>query len=82
MVYMRAEAVGWLPYVQSWIEREFPSWDPDLKQHILGMFQNHIDKGLTYLRKGMNEPIPTVNIQQVVSLCSLFKSLIMSDEAK
>lgn len=76
MVYMQPEAVGWEPYVDSWIAREFGDLMEDKLTYLRSLFSMYIEKGLVYLRKQLSEPIKTINASLVISLCSLLKSLL------
>ena len=52
--------MGWLPFVKSWLQK-LPTGDRDeLKPHLLGLFERHIDAGLDFIRKFCTEVIPQV----------------------
>lgn len=82
MVYMNIEAVGWRPYVSQWIMKETDHLSEQAKHHIKNLCEIYIDKALIFLRKNLNEPIPTVDNSLVMSLCSLIKALLHPDSCK
>jgi dynein heavy chain len=75
MVYMNIEAVGWKPIVKSWIERELEDWQQQAKDHLWLLFSSYIDKALTFIRRGLSEPIPTMNNSLVQSVCNIIRAL-------
>lgn len=79
MVYMNIEAVGWRPYMRTWLETTYAEWNPDVVHHILALFEHHVEPGLNIIRKSLKEPIPTTNMNVVISLCSLFHALTQED---
>ena len=75
VVYMTPSDLGWMPYVQSWVKRSLPDKCPDfVASHIITLFERAFTKGLAFQRKKGSEPVGTVDIQLVVSLCTLFES--------
>jgi dynein heavy chain len=82
MVYMNIEAVGWRPYISQWLAKETDHLSGESQQYIKNLTEIYIDKALTYLRKNLNEPIPTVDNSLVMSLCSLLKALLHPDSCK
>ena len=80
MVYMTPEDLGWLPFVQSWIPRFYPDESvltEDLKQLLLDLFVQAANMGLDKIRHPqIKEPIPTVDIQQVVSVCNFLEAFM------
>ena len=75
MVYMNVEAVGWRPYVVTWIVKTLVTWTPEAREYLRGLFDIYIEKTLTFIRKNLSEPIPTIDTSLVMSLCSLVKAL-------
>ena len=77
VVYMTPTDLGWFPYVQSWVEREYSVTDKPayIQERLLALFQNVFSKGLANQRKFYKEPVETVDIQLVIGLCTLFLSL-------
>eukprot|EP01041_Mallomonas_annulata_P001585 gene1585-3062_t len=76
VVYLTPSDLGWMPYVSSWVNRSLPQSCPDfVAPHLLSLFERVFTKGLAYQRKKCKEPVETVDIQLVISLCTLFESL-------
>jgi len=77
VVYMTPTDLGWLPYVQTWVPREFPPEMPvELKDHVLELFKTTLDVGLKFRDTECTEPISTTHTQTAASLCRLFTSLL------
>jgi len=80
VVYMTPTDLGWIPYVQSWIPRALPKGLPSwAAERILLLFDKAFSKGLAFQRKNCKEPVETVDIQLVISMCFLFQSLFKAE---
>lgn len=76
VVYMTPSDLGWIPYVKSWVNRDISAASAvSVREHIVHLFESVFKRGLSFQRKFSKEPIETVDIQLVISLCSLFQSL-------
>ncbi|CAG9317056.1 unnamed protein product [Blepharisma stoltei] len=75
MVYMNIEAVGWKPYVKSWL-KTLENWNTEQIDHIDYLISLYVDKSLKYIRRNLNEYINTMDSSLVVNLCSLVKALV------
>lgn len=76
---MTPEAIGWKPYVLSWIPRFFHDdtiLNDNLRAHLKDTFEHTIDLGIKKIRNNFVEKIPTVDIQLVVSTCNFLEVLI------
>ena len=65
MVYMTPEELGWRPFVNTWIPKQFPDEDvlsPKLKEHLYDLFENSVDGVIEKMRNHLYEPVHTVNI--------------------
>lgn len=77
---MTPSDLGWFPYVQSWIPRALPKILPSwAAERILILFEKIFSKGMIYQRKYGKEPVETVDIQLVISMCFLFQSLFKEE---
>ena len=79
MVYMTPEDLGWRPYVRSWMPRKFPDdsiLNDELKSMILDHFELCTDNAIQRIRGGLHEPIPTVDVQLVTSVCNFIEALV------
>jgi dynein heavy chain len=77
VVYVTPLDLLWRPYVISWLEREITKdIGEELTTILLSMFDEKIDVGFKFVRKECIEPIVTVDLQLVTSLCNVFASLL------
>jgi len=80
VVYLTPTDLGWIPYVHTWVQKDLPQGCPEwVKAHFIRLFEVTFTKGLAYQRKSCKEPVETVDIQLVVGLCTLFKSLFTAE---
>ena len=78
VVYMTPSDLGWMPYVQSWVARTIPAGCPDfVAPQLLSLFERVFAKGLANQRKKGKEVVETVDMQLVISLCTLFESFFL-----
>ena len=76
MVYVAADTVGWKSYVQSWMKRTFPDESVlpnELQDQLVYLFDQSIERGTAKIRSGLNEPIKTVDLQLVTSICNFLE---------
>jgi dynein heavy chain len=76
MVYLTAEALGWVPYFDSWMAREFPDEEillAEEKEHIRETFNATVDIGTELIRTKYNEPVKTDNLQLVKGALNFMK---------
>lgn len=76
---MTPEDLGWRPYVESWIPRQFPNddiLDEKLKAYLKETFEFAIDMGIEKIRESLYEPIATVNIQLVINVCNFLGAIV------
>lgn len=77
VVYVTPTDLGWIPYVQTWVVKELPAGCPSwVKVTIIRLFEITVKRGMAFQRRNCKEPVETVDIQLVISLCTLFKSLL------
>ena len=77
VVYLTPGDLGWKPYVESWVDREFgpERMNADMREFLVGLFDSSIDAGLEFKTRFCLEPIATTPCQQTTSICNLFLSL-------
>jgi dynein heavy chain len=75
MVYMTYEELGWRPFVRTWLYTFFDDeiLSDNLREFIYSNFDATIDVGLEKIRDTLSEPVKTVDIQQVVSICNFLE---------
>jgi dynein heavy chain len=75
MVYMTYEELGWRPFVRTWLYTFFDDeiLSDNLREFIYSNFDATIDIGLEKIRDTLTEPIKTVDLQQVVSICNFLE---------
>jgi len=78
VVYMTPSDLGYLPYVQSWLNGPIstaPEMPEPIKNHFFSLIGQLFAPALKYQRKKCSEPIECVDVQLVTSLTMLFQSL-------
>jgi dynein heavy chain len=75
MVWLAPLDLGWRPYVQTWMAGLHEQFTDDQKTNLYKLFDDHVDNGIKFFRKNCLEYIPTVDINLVTSVCSIFQSL-------
>jgi dynein heavy chain len=76
MVYLTPEELGWKPMVKTWIYKHFDYEDilnNNEKAYLYETFEFVIDMGLEKMREHYHEPVVTVDIQQVKSICNFLE---------
>jgi dynein heavy chain len=75
MVYLTYEELGWRPFVRTWLYTFFDDeiLSDNLREFIYSNFDATIDIGLEKIRDTLTEPIKTVDLQQVVSICNFLE---------
>jgi dynein heavy chain len=80
VVYMTPSDLGWIPYVRTFVVQQLPQEAPEwIAARVIELFQKAFSKGLTWQRRYGTEPVETVDINLVISLCQLFKALLSVD---
>lgn len=82
MVYMAGDTIGWRSYVQTWIAKIFVDesvLDEAMRESLLNLFDQAVDRGLGKIRSGLREPIATVDLQLVAGLCNFLEVLLVSE---
>ncbi|KAM4809142.1 dynein axonemal heavy chain 6 [Rhinophrynus dorsalis] len=77
MVYIDAEELKWMPYVQTWITGLSAQINDELKQYILDLFRRYIEDGLKFVTRKCTQAISQVDISKVNTLCCLLESLLL-----
>ncbi|XP_069834127.1 dynein axonemal heavy chain 6 [Dendropsophus ebraccatus] len=77
MVYIDAEELKWMPYVQTWIAGLPPKLTDEIKQYILDLFQRYVEDGLKFVTRKCTQAISQVDISKVTTLCCLLESLLL-----
>lgn len=76
MVYLTPDNLGWLPYVQTWMETKFIGEDvlsAELKVYVVETFIATIDLAIEKIRANFTELIKTDNLQLVKSMCNFLE---------
>ncbi|KAG9480610.1 hypothetical protein GDO78_012200 [Eleutherodactylus coqui] len=77
MVYIDAEELKWMPYVQTWLAGLPPQLTDEMKQYILDLFERYVENGLKFATRKCTQAIPQVDISKVTTLCCLLESLLL-----
>eukprot|EP01038_Epipyxis_sp_PR26KG_P006339 gene6339-8727_t len=80
VVYMSPSDLGYMPYAQSWSVRSLPKETPAwATERIMFLFEKIFPKGLAFQRRYGKEPVETVDVQLMISMCTLFQSLFTAE---
>ena len=79
MVYLNQETVGWRPVAKSWVQALPDEIPQTTKDHIWWLLDKYVDVGLHAVRTQCKETIPSVDINLVQSLLSLFQSIFSTE---
>jgi dynein heavy chain len=66
MVYIDSNDIRWYPYVKTWSQKFEEKFGELFTEYLLNLFNTHIDKGLTFVRKNCKEVIKQVRIEKSV----------------
>lgn len=76
VVFMTATDLGWMPFVKTWMEKDFPGdFPPEGMKRLEHNIKLYMDKTIIFVRKKCHELVPTVDINLATSLCRLFARL-------
>ena len=67
----------WRAYYKAWIQKS--NYDEANKDGISKLFERYMKKTLSYLKKSCQFIVPVVDINLVISLCSMLESLLVGD---
>lgn len=77
MVYIDAEELKWMPYVQTWMTEKCKKLTEETREYLLSLFSKYVENGLRFIQKNCTQAIATVDISKVVTLCKLLEVLIL-----
>ncbi|XP_025191999.1 LOW QUALITY PROTEIN: dynein heavy chain 6, axonemal-like [Melanaphis sacchari] len=83
MVYVDATELGWLPYVNSWINRlrnDAIQNNIEIKKYLLTLFETYVYEGFSFIDKHCLAPIKQVEISKVTMMCSIIESLLSDSD--
>jgi dynein heavy chain, axonemal len=77
MVYVSGAALGWKPYVRTWlVTRLGVIVDPELLEIVWDLFESHIDRTLAWVRRNGSEFIRSVDLNLVATVANLMEALL------
>ena len=74
MIYIDGASMGYMPYVQSWIERRFADNAEDATFHK-DLFQKYVHKIIAFKEVNCHEPVPVNDFNAVKSLIDIYDAL-------
>uniref|UniRef100_A0A667XC84 Dynein axonemal heavy chain 2 n=1 Tax=Myripristis murdjan TaxID=586833 RepID=A0A667XC84_9TELE len=74
MVYTDCSALGWKPFVQSWLDKRHKVE----AGHLKPLFEKYTEETLAFKKKSCKELVPITDLNSVTSLCRLYDSLATS----
>jgi dynein heavy chain len=69
MIYMSADALGWRPYVDSWLEHKADKEQVDILKKL---FDKYVQKCLDFKNSRCSETFRVTELNAVMSLCNLY----------
>ncbi|KAF6207541.1 hypothetical protein GE061_015988 [Apolygus lucorum] len=78
MVYIDPDELKWMPFVISWaqsfkVKEHFTDF---LYNTLISLFEDHVEKGLLFIKKNCPVGIPQVDISKIAMMCSLIEHII------
>ncbi|XP_026216049.1 dynein heavy chain 6, axonemal isoform X2 [Anabas testudineus] len=77
MVYIDPDELKWMPYVQTWITSLGDKLPDSVRQYLLELFEQYVEKGLQFVLKHCSQAIRQVDISKVTTLCFLLEALLL-----
>ena len=78
MVYIDAEELKWMPYVQTWMAEKCQKMTEETKEFLMALFSRYVENGLRFIQKNCVQAIAAVDISKVVTLCKLLEVLVLN----
>nr|XP_006813236.1 PREDICTED: dynein heavy chain 6, axonemal [Saccoglossus kowalevskii] len=76
MVYIDADDLGWMPFVQTWMTKHKSQLTEETYQYIMDLFINYVEDGLKFVNKKLTQAMSQVDIAKVSALCDLLDAVI------
>eukprot|EP01022_Parablepharisma_sp_SALTPOND_P004470 TRINITY_DN120355_c3_g1_i1.p1 TRINITY_DN120355_c3_g1~~TRINITY_DN120355_c3_g1_i1.p1 ORF type:complete len:4253 (+),score=509.78 TRINITY_DN120355_c3_g1_i1:57-12761(+) len=80
IVYLPDESINWQAYVEGWLNKAYPdsssSMSAELKNHILFLFEQNIERGLNKLRNTCTVLIKTTDLQLIANVCNMLEAVL------
>lgn len=73
ILYVNSSDLGWLPYVQSWLDKREDSSE---KTNLTVLFDRYVNVCLDALNSGRFKRAKVENFSMVVSLCNILEGLL------
>ncbi|XP_072373357.1 dynein axonemal heavy chain 6 [Scyliorhinus torazame] len=80
MVYIDADELKWMPYVQTWMAGHADRLPYEPQQYLMRLFTSCVENGLHYVNKKCTQAISQVDISKVTTLCCLLESLLLAKD--
>ncbi|XP_060697694.1 dynein axonemal heavy chain 6 [Hemiscyllium ocellatum] len=77
MVYIDADELKWMPYVQTWMASHANRIPLEPQQYLMRLFASCVENGLHFVNKKCTQAISQVDISKVTTLCCLLESLLL-----
>jgi hypothetical protein len=74
-VYTEPHSLGLDPLIQSWMDTLPKCFKPSMKASLMTLFDTYLQPSITFLRRNLQEPVPTVDNQvRIVGLCFVVRA--------
>ena len=84
MVWVPSEALGWLPFVQTWANSRYSDPKvayPGFVDQVVNMFDQHLPAAIKFLRTKCREPIASVDQNLIASMCSILSGILLPERS-
>ena len=78
VVYVTSLDLGWQPYVQTWLLKQFATVPAPVSAYIGDCFNRTLETGIQWQRAHCVEPVKTVPVQLAATICNFMIALKIS----
>ena len=68
MIYMEPHSLGFWVIIKSWLEKLPKCFTNPMKETLMGLCETYLSASLTFLRRSLKEPVPTIDNNLICSL--------------
>jgi dynein heavy chain len=82
MLWVPAEALGWLPYVQTWANSRYSHPKvayPGFVDQVINMFDQHVPSAIKFMRSKCREGVVSVDQNLIASMCAVLAGILLPE---
>jgi dynein heavy chain len=79
VIFVNDDDIGWMPFVQTWLDTRA---DDAEKATLNSLVNKYVQKTLTHCLKNFKQQIPTVQINNVMTLCYMLDGLLGVEDSQ